>query len=473
MSGKGISLTSVNGALARVILVAIAISLHQTLDSLKVGNAHLTSVQQRPNDGTPLVSHEISKFIPRAQHRPLVSIPRVLPPPFASVFNHPYTLVLATRRCNGRNLYSESDQSQTNMCTFVGPDLKRNVTFTQSGHDHVWIDNVKDAKHMHEMAHFVLESSWNQSQRQERDRPYMVAISIPETPKYGHLSSPVHVNSYSDGLDTSVSLESEISALFKSRPFPDALLVPTLLPSTLRNLIPSSCKVVQTSRIDALFPTALEFLEHVHKTNPPSIKSSHAKRSEAIAFFGLPACSHIHTGAVGYLSRFADAADVQVYGPAPGSCLPAFLGKEKDSSTAHFARAAASHLVSVLFLDLMEGSGGGIVLPHLVLHALAGWDSVLVVVSKYDVRRYFPCPIPREGEDGCVLWVDPTRQSANSFADMIKDISRDRKRWQRILAWRRGEDKSLFGKEFSGLWEFGMKRAVCEVCKVATGSTDN
>ncbi|KAI9334751.1 hypothetical protein BDR26DRAFT_920770 [Obelidium mucronatum] len=525
--------SSIGGLFGRVAMLFVAGLLFQIDKKLaginSTSGVNTISDSDAPSSRTtvpPPLPHPRKNSLltaPPSNKQPvLISIPTDLNPPYKSIFQHPYALLLATRKCTATP------------CSFiVARDLRRNITFSQNGMDHIWIENNNetDAKSMHSLADMVL-SSWNSEidHHVVGKKKRALAVSYHndniyptnQPIQYTHDSTNDGSNpnpkgdpsmiSYLTGLETTFhpleqivkTLAATTTTTTANHRFPEILLLPITPPSILtklktqKHLLPTT--FLMWNRIDNIYPTPHDFISTIAKQSPPiTTASSLMKRKQrrSLAIVDLAACPQLHPGAVDYIHRLLSnnnnndhhhhSWSVDFIGTKhPGSCLASQQHPSPNNviQNGHYARTAATYPFVLFFFELMSPSstGGGDGIPDLFWHALA-WDTVVVVVSRFDYTEYFPCPGSSSssssggGSGGTAyaakknpnsnnnsnnnnacgaagyIWIDPTKTSPDALLERLgalltgTDDSNDVvvESWDSLMKWRRFISQSISG----------------------------
>ncbi|KAJ3133799.1 hypothetical protein HK100_004094 [Physocladia obscura] len=486
------------------VLILVTITYLYKIDRSVTSNNNNRSTQ--PASKLTAIDSENNAFI----SPPLISIPSLeLGHPYASVFHHPYSLLLATRKC-------------THACSFVvAKDIARNASFMQNGMDHLWIDAVKDADVMHGRAAVTLwsfEDYLNLAVEGGLIKMIdAVAIPVPEQREYTHVGKRHRfMNGYMHGLDENVpenegnnkfqTLNQSIQAILKKSTLQKQsllfILFPTALPEILSLLPRNSVQSISITRLSHIFATPKEFIAQIirHSSNLQprgtlfSKKSTFAKRENKALVIGLANCRHIPNGVAEYISdllqttahvslqenddfsslsnefaiKVIDKSANEMQECLPGMLHTQFVGNNKErkqQQQIYYANIAHGARAMVLFLDAMEGSAGGAVVPDLIFQAMT-WNTVIVIVSRYDHRALFPC---RE----CILWINPRVVEAAEMRKRIEGICGDQNIWDGMMAWRgklvvgEMEHGELFAADFYAQWNSGIGRGVCRMCEIA------
>ncbi|KAJ3392505.1 hypothetical protein HDU84_003990 [Entophlyctis sp. JEL0112] len=355
----------------------------------------------------------------------------------------------------------------------------------ESGMHHVWINDSGDVERklfepnvlVWSFEDFLVHKSENRKSHKAG-----VTIPIPAKHEYNntmYLSKPTKLVSFMDGFDPKDDLKLIVNSLAKSEYPPDFMILPTALADVTSGL-PSSIRTYTINRISRIFPTLNEFVGQIAKhTSHTSVqlRSTFSKRQSAISVIGLPACKNMHDGGLSYLSELQRAPTVQFFGQVnTDTCIG--HGSMKLLEPQHYPRIAKDSRLVVLFLDLLEGSG--YVLPDVFFHALT-WDTIPVIVSRFDHRDSFPCP--KEASRNCVIWIDPTTTAPTEMLKILENVANDRLVWEKMMEWRKDllaaagflyakegtnlTKETAVGLRFLSQWQQSAQSVVCALCKLA------
>lgn len=358
-----------------------------------------------------LFNSSISKYF-KQESSPktiLIKVDESFDPHFSSIFNHPWQLLLKTRRCSST-------------CAFVSRDALHNRPFTQQGFDHVWLD----------------EHSY-----QTLSKKSLVAISSKEN---GHGMNFVFKSR------TNTSYVHTPSSFDASHPIPMAL--PDMNYDISKSIIINLGNgQVPYNLVSKAFRDYFEFGELARSLALNPNFPAFSQRKFMIAF--LPDCSLLPPSHINYIVRLSEIVDIDLFGGCPQ------LYKSKISPKIPDFIDRMNLVGLYQYILVMEPFNDATYVSESFFEALV-YHSMPVVLGAKDLSPYLP-------DDSSVINARDFPESPQRLIQHIRSISEQE--WQSRLSWKKYVNNRK--PTFSQLWDWSLESIICRICKMSNTSASN
>ena len=343
----------------------------------------------------------------------LIKVDESLDSQFGNIFNHPWQLLLKTRRCS-------------NPCAFISRDKLHDRPFTQNGFDHVWLEennynklsrkasasisSHRDSLNSKNSINFVIQPHPNLTYAHTRSS-FDVSNPIPME----ILSkSKISMNSYSIGLG-----HGDVSYNLVSRAFRDYF------------------EFGELARSLALNP------------NFPSFPA----RKFMVTF--LPECSLLPPSHINYIIRLSKIVNLDIY----GGCLELYKSKVGIKIPDFIDKM---NLVgSYQYILVVEPFNDPFYVSESFFESLV-YYSMPVVIGATDLTPYIP-------DDKGIVNARDFSDSPQRLVQYLQSISEQE--WISRLNWKKMVNDRK--PSFSNLWEWSIESIICRVCKISDPSSLN
>jgi hypothetical protein len=339
----------------------------------------------------------------------LIKVDESTDPNFKSLFNHPWQLLLKTRRCSST-------------CAFVSRDKLYNRPFTQQGFDHVWLDEKLS---------------------QALSSKSLATVSSKESGHGMHFVFKPRTN---------ISFVHTISSFDAHTAIPMAALASNN-DETKAIIIDLGRGQLPYNLVSNAFRDYFEFGELARSLALNPKFPVFSQRKFMVAF--LPDCRSLPPSHINYIVRLSKLVDLDLFGGCPELYksnikfqIPNFIDRMNLAGLYQY------NLVIEPFNDPNYVSES--FFEALVYHSLP------VVLGANDLVPYLP-------DDTAAINARGFPESLERLVQHLRSISEQE--WQDRLSWKKYVNNRK--PSFSKLWDWSIESIICRICKASDARESN
>lgn len=339
----------------------------------------------------------------------LIKVDESIDPQFANIFNHPWQLLLKTRRCS-------------TTCAFVSRDKLHDRPFTQNGFDHTWLDE-KSYQRLLSKASASVSSSYINS-------------------GMNFVLKPIANTTYVHNMES----------FDASNPIPIEPLAPN--DERLQYItIGLGHGKIPYNLVSKAFRDYFEFGELARRLALRPDFPGFTQRKFMIAF--LPECNSLPPSHINYLVRLSKIVDLDLF----GGCSELYKSNISLKTPSFIDRMNVAGLYK--YILVVEPFNDQYYVSESFFESLV-YYSMPIVIGSNDLSPYLP-------DDEAIVNAREFLDSPERLVQYVKSISEQE--WMSRLGWKKNVNNRK--PTFPQLWDWSLESIVCRICKMSDPKSSN